>query len=349
MANKQGVERVAPVRLNQFVIKRQLWFWGLTLTIVAMALGLAGWITWNALPTDSTYPITFIVAPGSSLSTITVKAEEAGLVRSPFLLYTLLSLRYDPSRIKANAYTFVEPSSVFAVARILGTGAGSDIATRLTIPEGMRIRDVATLVAATIPNISAAEYENAAAGKEGYLFPETYFVPSHYQASDLVNLQLDTFAQQTAEIQSRLTSSSPHTLTEIVTLASIVEAEANNSESMRLVAGVFENRLAAGMPLQADATIEYDLDQDLNELSDGTLAKELRQRDTPYNTYRYRGLPPTPIGNPGLTALEAVVTPQTSDYFYYLTAPDGTFHYAKTLAEHNANIEHYLRQKGSGE
>lgn len=97
------------------------------------------------------------------------------------------------------------------------------------------------------------------------------------------------------------------------------------------------------MPLQADATIEYVLETPLNELAPGELAENLRALDSPYNTYLYRGLPPTPIGNPGLTAITAVLEPTPSEYFFYITGSDGNFYYAETLDAHNQNVTRYLR------
>jgi UPF0755 protein len=110
-----------------------------------------------------------------------------------------------------------------------------------------------------------------------------------------------------------------------------------------MVSGIFQNRLAIGMALQADASIEYTLDVPLNELKEGELAQNLRELDSPYNTYKNAGLPPTPISNPGLTAIKAVLEPIPSEYFYYLTDAEGNFYYAKTLKEHNDNIANYLQ------
>jgi len=124
----------------------------------------------------------------------------------------------------------------------------------------------------------------------------------------------------------------------VINMASLLEREANTEESMKMVSGILQNRLAEGMRLQADASLEYVLNRPL-----GTLTAEDLEIDSPYNTYRYDGLPPTPIGNPGLTSIMAVLEPTPSDYFYYLTDEDGEFHYAKTFDEHRANIKRYLR------
>ncbi len=126
--------------------------------------------------------------------------------------------------------------------------------------------------------------------------------------------------------------------TEIIIIASLLEREANDDTSMRMVSGIIQNRLDIGMPLQIDATLDYLLDKASHELTLDDL-----EIDSPYNTYVYKGLPPTPIANPGLTAIRAALEPTASSYLYYLTDDEGVFHYAETHEEHTANKARYLR------
>ena len=161
------------------------------------------------------------------------------------------------------------------------------------------------------------------------------------ETKQLVELLTTTHQNTVSELI--VTASTSLSRLEIITLASIVEREANTPESMRIVAGVFMNRMEMGMPLQADASIEYVIDTPLGELAPGQLATELRELDSPYNTYINTGLPPTPIGSPGRIALAAVIDPIDSDYFYYITGDDGEFYYAKTYNQHLQNIERHLR------
>jgi len=136
---------------------------------------------------------------------------------------------------------------------------------------------------------------------------------------------------------------SPLSEYEALILASIIEREANDEESMKMVSGILQNRLKIGMALQADASIEYTIGTPLNELPPGQLASELRETESPYNTYLNTGLTPTPIGNPGLMAIKAALNPTPSDNFFYITGNDGEFYYAETLKGHNQNIARYLR------
>ncbi len=125
---------------------------------------------------------------------------------------------------------------------------------------------------------------------------------------------------------------------EVIVLASIIEREANDAESMGMVSGILQNRLRDGMPLQADASIEYILDKPLEELTPADL-----KVDSPYNTYLNKGLPPTAIGNPGAISIGAVLDPTPSDYYFYITGNDGVFYYATTYNDHKRNIARYLR------
>jgi UPF0755 protein len=320
-------------RLVQFVLI-------LLIGSLLLSAGFSYWLT--GAPRSFTEPISLTIAPGSSVGQIADQAAAAGLVRSSLALYATLLLRYEPADLHAGTYVFNASADVFAVAAQLASKQTELDLVRITLPEGLRAEFMAELVASSSPTITATEYVTAAEGSEGYLFPETYLIPPTMTASALVDLQIDTFQEVYTDLATDAATSSL-TENEVVTLASIVEREANDETSMRMVAGIFLNRLAIGMPLQADASIEYALDVPLNELRAGQLATELRELDSPYNTYLYAGLPPTPIGNPGRQALDAVLHPTPSDYFYYLTGNDGIFYYAKTLNEHNLNIARYLR------
>ncbi len=309
---------------------------------ICFSVLLLTYVWLGSTPKSFTLPYTFTVEPGMSVAAIADKAKDEHLVRSSLFLYILLTLRHDPTNIYAGNYSFTDPLSVYGVARQLGSGNIDDESIRLTIPEGLRISEVADLVHTVLPHISTEDYQTAAAGSEGYLYPETYYIPEQFTASDIVALQKQTYAERIEPIAATIAASG-HTEAEIITLASIIEREANDETSMKMVSGIFQNRLDIGMALQADATLAYALDTDINELQAGELAEHLREFDSPYNTYRYAGLPPTPIGNPGLTAVEAALTPTPSEYFYYITGSDGSFYYAKTLEEHNANIAHHLQ------
>ncbi len=185
---------------------------------------------------------------------------------------------------------------------------------------------------------------------EGYLFPDTYFLAVHPTAESVINKMLDNFrAKVTPQLQAQIKAKG-FTVYQAVTLASIVEKEVGRRSAnlsaddlqtlqneRQIVAGIFINRLNLGMPLQSDATVTY-----ITKKNNPQATAEDLQIDSPYNTYKYKGLPPGPISNPSLSSIEAVANYKNTDYLYFLTKPDGTAVFAKTLDEQNANKAKYL-------
>lgn len=285
---------------------------------------------------------TFTIESGMSVRDIAEKAKQENMVKSELWLYGILTTLYDPTKIHAGTYIFTPEDSVFVVAEKLASREAQDELLRFTLPEGITIQDMAAILDNQLPNFNKEEFLRLTNNLEGKLLPETYFVPTWYTTDDVITLLTSAHDTILTELQAQY-SSTTITTNEVVILASILEREANSPESMAMVAGVLYNRLEAGMPLQTDATIEYSLDTQLNELPPGQLAEYLQTLDTPYNTYLTTGLPPTAIGNPGEDALRAAFNPTVSDYFYYITDMNGVFYYAETLAEHNTNVARYLK------
>ena len=285
-------------------------------------------------------PIT--IENGTGVRAITEQLAAQNVVQSAQLLYMALIFNHDPADIKASAYIFEEPLSTQQIAQRLTEGDFDTNLTRFTHFEGERVSAVALRAEETLPNFNRTRFLENTIGLEGRLFPDTYFVPLDFTDEGLLELMLNTYTQRMEPYQESIAQ---HSLSEaeIIILASIIEREANTPESMKLVAGILQNRLDINMPLQADASIEYVIETPLGELPPGQLASELRELDSPYNTYLYTGLPPTPIGNPGMDAITAVLEPTPSEYFYYLTSDDLIFYYAETYDEHLRNIERYLR------
>ncbi len=280
----------------------------------------------------TSYPIVVDIPFGSSTADITRLLEEKKVVRSGGILYLWLLAFHDASSIQAGVHTFTRPGSVRDVARMLVSARPQGESYALTFPEGFSIAKYAEIIATANPGL-AGDFTKAAEGKEGYLYPDTYFVPIDYTAQELVMLMQDNFNAKVKSLEHE--SLSPY---EVLILASIVEREANSEKSMRMVSSVLQNRLQIGMPLQADATLEYVLNKPLTELTEADL-----KIDSPYNTYSHNRLPPTPIGNPGSQSIDAVLNPEKTDYFYYITGSDGVFHYATTYNEHLSNVAKYLR------
>lgn len=287
----------------------------------------------SSFPVDST----FVIENGMSTRLAAKALKEQGMIRSEWYFYTTVILFYDPRNIKASTYYFSEPLRTNEIIEQLLTGDFDNDLVRVTFPEGIpALEMVDILESADLVDFDSELFLTLAQPVEGTLFPDTFFVPPNFSAADWFEL----LTQQHRTVMSDLRGKYEQALSdeEIIILASIIEREANSEESMRMVSGILQNRLEIGMPLQADATMEYVLEKPLAELVPSDL-----EIDTPYNTYLYTGLPPTPIGNPGRTALEAVFNPIESENFFYITGNDGNFYYAETFDEHRRNIARYLR------
>lgn len=320
--------------------KSYVWLVLVGLFCLLFATGVFGFYTvstYNQPPTTFPINVPITIGEGTTVTQITEIMEQVGAVKSADLLYYTLMLYHDPASIKASIYIFSEPLTTKEIARRLSEGDFTSNLIRFTHTEGERATSIAARADALLPDFDAEKFITAAEPMEGKLFPETYFIPITFTDADLLNLMLETFTTKVAPLQAKI-SSSTLSFDEVIVLASIVEREANTEESKRMVAGILQNRLAIDMPLQADASIEYVLDKPLADLTPNDL-----KIDSPYNTYLHTGLPPTPIGNPGLEAILAVFEPIPSDFFYYITDDTGTFHYAETYAKHQVNIKQYLR------
>lgn len=208
---------------------------------------------------------------------------------------------------------------------------------KITHIEGESVVDLSHTLKNLLPNLDTTDFIKKATSLEGRLFPDTYLVPANFSVDKLIATMQLNYEKNLAPLRTEIASSGLSEM-EVITLASIIEREANSSTSMKVVAGILRKRLELHMPLQVDATLEYVLDTSPKKLTADDL-----EIDFPYNTYKHFGLPPTPIGNPGLTAIKAVLNPTATPYVYYLTDSDGIFHYARTFEEHKANIARYLR------
>ncbi len=292
---------------------------------------------YNQPPANFSNPSSVTIEAGLTAKAVTQRLEELNVVRSRHFLYFALTLLHDPTDIKASVFVFDEPLTTLAVAKRLVAGDFDNDLVRFTHFEGERATHIANRASEVLENFNKEEFLTLAVPLEGKLYPDTYFIPADFTAKQLVDLMLQTFNKETAPLLEKIYQSKLNP-EEILTLASILEREANSPESMRIVSGILQGRIEAGMPLQADASVEYILDKPLKELTPDDL-----KVDSPYNTYLNRGLPPTPIGNPGIEAITAALEPTATDYVYYITDNEGNFHYAKTYNEHLDNIDRYLR------
>jgi len=276
------------------------------------------------------------IPPGLGTRAIGARLVAAGIVRDSMTFRAALWRSGRNTRLKAGEYRFAEPISPLAVIDRLNRG--DVFVVRITFPEGLNVFEMAKLFESKGFG-SAESFVEAGRRFEGFLLPETYALPRHTDAPKLVHLMNQAFERAlTPEIRAAAAARDLN-IQQLATLASIVEKETGNPAERPLVASVYENRLRIGMPLQCDPTVIYALE--LAGRYDGNIRRDDLSLDSPYNTYRYAGLPPGPIASPGVASVDAVVHPAESDYLYFVSKNDGSHVFSKTLAEHNQNVQRY--------
>lgn len=313
---------------------------------------------------DDSRPVVYTVRPGMSAIEIGEELYEKGLIRSPLTFRTLVEARGVGSRIESGDYRVSPSMTTGEIVTVLSRGASRSGVT-VTIPEGWRAEQAAQKVEAlniaradevlTLvrggagAGLPLAEPLPAGATLEGYLFPETYEVAKDATARALVEMMARQFDKAVTPKLRQQVQARGLTLHQAVTLASIVEREAAIPAEQPIIASVYLNRLRRNMPLQADPTVQFAVaSANLAEaLGFGYWKHELSRTDlqlpSPYNTYVQRGLPPGPICSPGLAALEAVASPDETEYLFFVAKGDGSHVFAKTDTEHAANVERYRR------
>ena len=286
--------------------------------------------------------ISFTVEDGQSVGEIAKNLESKGLIRSAalFRLYTALSKL--SSKLQAGEYQIPQNLNLKEVVKLLQHGTFEE---RLTFIEGWRREEMANEISnlkSQISNLNAADFLRETESLEGYLFPDTYFVSKETTAEDLVRMMRENFENRIKRDELGLKGVS---FEEAVVIASIVEREVKFAEDKPIVAGILTKRFLNGWPLQADATVQYALGYQPDQKTwwKKNLTEDDLEIDSPYNTYKNPGLPPTPICNPGLESLKAAINPQETDYWYYVSDSEGRMHFAVTNEEHNENVAKYVK------
>jgi UPF0755 protein len=307
--------------------------------------------------------VLYVVQPGHGARAIAEGLKDAGLIRSPGYFRYVVWRRGHRDAFKAGTYELTPSMSTREIEALLAKGKPVSTEVDVTLLEGWTIEDMADHLqakgiasreeffaevgrsAATAQPVLpdwAASYPSlasrpAGASLEGYLFPDTYRIYADGGAKALVRKMLANFeAKLSPDLRAEIAASG-RTLHEIVTMASVIEREVRTEEDRALVSDVFWKRVDAGRGLEADSTVNY-----ITGHSKPSVSYEETRIDHPWNTYKYRGLPPGPIGNPSLSAIVAAVRPKANPYWYFLTDPQGKVYYGRTLEEHNANRK-YLR------
>ena len=265
-----------------------------------------------------------MIESGLSLSATAEKLEMEGIIKNGFGFKVLAKILNKSRRIKSGEYLFKDPVSVFGVISRITRGSFGFGTVRIFVPEGFASDDIANLFG-KFKNFDKEEFLLKAKEFEGYLFPDTYlFLPSA-DADQIIKEMRDNFFKKAGNMER-----------DIIIIASLIEKEVPKTEDRGLVSGVFWKRLEIGMPLQVDAVFPYITGRNNVTLDDYKIK-------SPYNTYLNKGLPPGPISNPGLDAIQSALNPKESPYLFYLSGKDGKTHFAETYEQHLANKEKYLK------
>jgi len=278
---------------------------------------------------------TITIPQGVSTGEIAQLLYEADVIESKKLYTNLTRVFFNANKVKAGDYFFSNKVGPLIVAYRVAKGVHGVEPLSITFSEGLTIREMAESVAIAFPHISSEEFKKEAKGLEGYLFPNTYSFLPNASAQTIINTMHNEFEQQIKTLREELNFDAP--LSDIVIMASILEREARQFETKREVSGVLWNRIEIGMALQVDAVFGYIFGRSTYHPS-----LEDLEIDSPYNTYKNRGLPPGPISNPGIDSLRAAADPAETNYFFYLTGRDGVMHYAETFDGHRRNRSLYL-------
>ncbi len=314
------------------------------------------WSTWNLQRPFKGYEgreRLVTVAPGWGAGQVLDRLEGAGVLANGKLARIYLVFKGNP-RLQAGQYLFKGPLTTPQVLRMLVKG--QTVARSVTIIEGLTLEEIADQLARMkfgrrevfldlmrSPKL-IADFDPDAPDLEGYLFPETYTFASATPEREIVETLVRTFRRRfERDVRPRLAAGSPRrSVRQVVVLASIVEKEAKMPDERPLIAAVYRNRLDRRIGLAADPTVIYALKR-LGRWS-GNIHREDLRMDSPYNTYRYAGLPPGPICSPGLASLVAAAAPANVPYLYFVSRNNGTHVFAQTLAEHNRNVEIWQRK-----
>lgn len=350
------------MKKNRFI----LFFFSLLLLLVVGATSF--FYTYNnqvkAISSQSEQ-VLFEVVTGDHTNSIVKRLKDEEVIKSDFFAALYIRLNNHLANVKTGIFQIDRNMSVEEIFSVLtDPTAAITNEVSITFREGIWAKEIASLIEENT-NVSATEllslwndqafleevitkyefitdevlYTEARVNLEGYFFPETYFFYKETNARDVTFTLLNQSEKVFTELKEQIIESGM-TYFEILTLASIVQFESATVDQMNLISGIFFNRLEAGMMLQSSVTVCYAL----YEYTDWTACERDVTIDSPYNTYLHTGLPPGPILNPGKEAIQSVLIPEKSNYFYFIAdvCSNGQVYYAETFAEHQANVDKYL-------
>lgn len=294
------------------------------------------WVQLAAAPQNFNAPRIVTIEEGTGVREAAAILKASNVVRSADLFVAAALALGGERRLIAGDYYFSGPENALQIAGRMTTGDYELDPVKVTLPEGATVREMAQILGEKLVYFDAQTFVALADGKEGYLFPDTYFFLPTATPELIIRTLENNFYRRTESLEAAIQSSG-RTLHEIVTMASLLEEEANTTPTRKMISGILWRRLEIGMKLQVDAVFPYIIGKNTFEVTKTDLLV-----DSPYNTYLHKGLPIGPISNPSLSSLEAAVYPTPSSYLFYLADMRGVTHYSKTYAEHLRKQRLYL-------
>ncbi|MBI5765802.1 endolytic transglycosylase MltG [Candidatus Falkowbacteria bacterium] len=297
--------------------------------------------------------IYFKIEPGEGVNKISANLQNYGLIKNGLIFKAYVFLIGSKSKLLAGEHKLNTNMNIINIIKSLATNEDKAKEKKITIIEGWGAKEIADYLEKQ-QLVKSEEFLNAmkidkwrsgydflsgvkAKAVEGFLFPDTYRVFIKASADDIIKKMLDNFDKKlTAQMREDIIAQKRN-IFEVITLASIIEREGMSENDKKMIADVFWKRVDAGMGLESDATINYITGKNKTRPSIDDI-----KTDSPYNTYKYRGLPPGPISNPGLVSIKAAIYPKKNDYLFFLTDKDGQAIFAKTYEKHQENIKKYL-------
>ncbi|HVZ67274.1 MAG TPA: endolytic transglycosylase MltG [Patescibacteria group bacterium] len=312
----------------------------LIVVILAVLLVVAGFMYWSrgnsAVNTKDKSTKVFVIKKGETVRQIGNELKSNGLIKDPVAFFIYIKLNGQDKNIQAGDYR-LSPS--MNLAKLVDTLNHGILDHWITIPEGLRADEIADIFSKELPSYNES-WRAKLEENEGYLFPDTYLIPSDADADQVISIMRNNFDKRLKDAGITATGEE---LSNAVIIASIIEKEAKFAEDFPIVSSVIHNRLEDGMNLQVDPSVAYALGKQPNgSYWKAELTYDDLKINSPYNTYANAGLPPTAISNPGVQSIQAALNPSKTDYLYYISDKEGHIHAAKTGEGHNANIKKYL-------
>jgi len=276
----------------------------------------------------------FVIEKGSGVREVANSLKQKGLIKDPIVFFLLTKKLGFDKKIQAGDFRLSPSMGLYTMIEALTHGT---LDIWVTIPEGLRALEIADIFEKELPTYKS-DWRNTLATNEGYLFPDTYLIPKDADINIVLSLMKNNFDKK---YQTLNTSKSNLSKNEIITIASMIEREALKNEEKPSISSVIANRLRDGMSLDIDATLQYIKGKNSSGKWWSVPTADDKKINSPYNTYRNVGLPPSPISNPGFEAINAALNPKQTNYYYYIHDSNGNVHFAETLEKHNENIQKY--------